>query len=433
MSSTETPVRGGDVVDAYLAGAPVEDVMQQSYRWSERDTLETDPGSDAPIGEVAGGDYAAVADSEIWRVGDGRRAAQQVVPDPDRLAAMRRVASRVVDLQDDAALVDAMTEAELAEARSQARQLREQRRAHQAQMQRFDLDEEQAAAAHEQELRRRERQLAEAVAGAKERHRKAADPTHRLGMLAHLALWLPVAALVPGLLSIVLGASNAATELSRLSPATGVVNWLMEPMFSLGVLVILVAQWLGAVPSALHSLKDAAGAAGLGAKLRAAAGNGFFVMELALFALTVVLQVGIHYVGPGAATGTGPLVWFFVPLGLLISMALVPATATRLNAALATALREAENTLVPAPAELHGKNREHAAETPGGKPVHATVREPARRTKDEARAVFFAAVERGEIDPATDSVNEVAKALGTRWGNAREFIDHWRRTRSTAA
>lgn len=442
---------GGDVVDAYLTTDDTPEASMPPYHWTSEDMLATDPDGFAAIGEVSAGDYDLAADSDVWRVGDGRHANRRVVPDPDKLAAMRRVASRVVEMQDDGVLVEAMTEDELSEARGLARQLRETHRGHRFTMATHELAEQQAEAEHEATLRRKDRQLRENLADAQERHRKATDPSHRLVLLAKLAQWLPLGALVPGAASIALGAANAKVQLDRLSPDTTWFNWLIEPMFSVGVLVILVAQWLGAVPSALHSLKAAGETTGGPvAKLKAALSNGFFLMEMLLFVATVVLQVGIHYIGPGSSPGTdaGPLVWLFVPLGLLISMALVPATANRLNAALADAVKQARENLdaTGEPAgenpeaarfstvsDLRGKNLPEPGENPGENGSRPRVREPEKRTKQEAREAFFTMAERGEINPATQSVNDIAKALRTRWGNANEFIAEWRRHHHPAA
>lgn len=441
------PATTGDE-ETYVPESVTDDETPQmaSYRWTDDDRLVTDAGGIDPIREVSPGDYDLAADSDIWKAGSGRAGRRAVVPDPDKLAAIRRVSSRVVDMQEDDALIEAMTEDEFAESRGLARALRENRRTHEFDMARFELDEEKAEAKHAASMRQKARQLRESIADAKERHRQASDPTHRLVLLSRLARWLPLAALLPGLASVAIGLDNAGSRLGVISPATQLVNYAFEPMFSIGVLVILVAQWLGAVPSALHSIKEAGAAPGLFAKIRAAASNGFFMMELLLFALTVVLQVGIHYVGPHAETGLAPLVWMFVPLGLLISMALVPAVASRLNAALADAVAEAEKALHN-PADSRAENREKPVlstdpdlhrKNPGKgdgegrgepveKPAGKKVNNPARYgSKQRARAEFFRLVQAGELDPQTETVNGIAKRLGVRWDYANTFITDWR-------
>ncbi|MBQ0924607.1 hypothetical protein [Saccharopolyspora endophytica] len=423
---------GGDVIDAYLTSNDTsEGSGMQGYHWTTENQLETDPAGIDPVAEVSPGDYDTAADSDIWATGTGRRGTRSAIPDPDRLAAIRRVADRVVSMQDDDVLIEAMTEDELAEARALGRRRREARRGHEHDMLTADLAEEQEAAKHEQAMRQRHRQAQERIAEARERQHRATDPSYRLVLLNRLRTWLPLAALLPGLASVVLGTVNAGSRLNVISPDTRLVNWLIEPMFSVGVLVILMAQWFGAVPSALHSLKQAGQVHGLGAKLRAAAGNGFFLMELLLFVATLVLQIGIHYIGPDPAGDIGPLVWLFVPLGLLISMALVPAVSTRLTAAFAGEVAAAENRLttrdetpgetgfstVP---ELH---REKDGETSPVKPEN-----PSRYgSKTRAREQFWQMVNTGALDPATEKVNAIAKRLNTRWENAREFVDDWRK------
>ncbi|MBQ0928830.1 hypothetical protein [Saccharopolyspora endophytica] len=422
---------GGDVIDAYLTSNDTgEGSGMQSYHWTAENQLETDPAGITPLADVSPGDYDEAAKSDIWTTGTGRHVTRAAIPNPDRLAAIRRVADRVVSMQDDDVLIEAMTEDELAEARALGRQRREARRGHEHDMLTADLAEEQEAAKHEQAMRTRHRQAQERIAEAKERQQRATDPSYRLVLLNRLRTWLPLAALLPGLASVVLGTLNAGSRLNVISPDTRLVNWLIEPMFSVGVLVILVAQWLGAVPSALHSLKQAGQAHGIGAKLKAAAANGFFLMELLLFFATVVLQIGIHYIGPDPASDIGPLVWLFVPLGLLISMALVPAVSTRLTAAFVGEVAAAENRLTT-PTETRDEtgfstgsdlHREKAGETSPGKPEN-----PARYgSKTRAREEFWQLVTTGDLDPATEKVNAIAKRLNTRWENAREFVAEWR-------
>lgn len=392
------------------------------YSWTDDGRLQTDPEGFAPIDEVSPGDYELAADSEVWAT--GRRGERAVVPDPDKLAAMRRVASRVVAMQGDEALIEAMTEDEIAQARGQARALRDQRRAHRVQLAEAELAEEQAHAAHQRRMRQRDRELAEAVADARWRHRQASDPTHRLVTLSRLSRWLPAAALLPGIASIVLGASNAATQLNRISPDTQLVNWLLEPMISSGVVIILIAQWMGAVPSALHSLKQARRAEGVGGKLRSIVGNGFLALELLLFVLTVLLQVGIHYVGPGADHSLAPLVWAIVPLGLLISMALVPGTSNRLTAALDQAVAASAGHLESTPPTGHTDRAQvgglmqvsaGASTLQSTPPVQVDsnrgAADPDREAFDEAYARLTEAVQEDWTDPATGRPVDPTSAL----------------------
>lgn len=429
---------GGDVIDAYLTSNDTgKGSGMQSYHWTAENHLETDPEGIEPVADVSPGDYDTAADSDIWATGTGRRATRAAIPDPDRLAAIRRVADRVVSMQDDDVLIEAMTEDELAEARALGRQRREARRGHEHDMLTADLAEEQAAAEHERAMRTRHRQAQQRIAEARERQQQATDPSYRLVLLNRLRTWLPLAALLPGLASVVLGTLNAGSRLNVISPDTRLVNWLIEPMFSVGVLVILVAQWLGAVPSALHSLKQAGQAQGIGAKLRAAASNGFFLMELLLFVATVVLQIGIHYIGPDPASDIGPLVWLFVPLGLLISMALVPAVSTRLTAAFIGEVTAAENRLNN-PTETRAETGFstgtdlHREKAGVASPVKAE--NPARYgSKTRAREEFWQLVNTGDLDPATEKVNAIAKRLNTRWENAREFVAEWREHAERAA
>ena len=184
-----SPERGGDVLDPYLTenDMPDADAQLRPYRWTDQGGLETDPDGIAPVAGVSPGDYESVRDSAVWnRPGAGRKSESEPVPDPDQLAAMRRVAGQVVAMQDDEALLGAMTEAELAAAREQARQLRERERAHDRTMREFDLAEAEAEAEHARRMRNNDRQLRQAYTAARQRQQQVQDPTHRLVLLSRL-------------------------------------------------------------------------------------------------------------------------------------------------------------------------------------------------------------------------------------------------------
>jgi len=203
-----------------------------------------------------------------------------------------------------------------------------------------------------------------------------------------------------------------------------------------------VAQWLGAVPSALHALKDAAGRDTVGGRIRGVLGNGFVALELLLFALTCVLQVGVHYVGNAAEGGLAPLVWSFVPLGLLISMGLVPAVASRLSAALAAAVQAADQagTQHPTSPRRQGVRSGGPAQVSGGESTPAggvddepaeAISGPDQRTDEEAFAELRQAVQSGRLDPKTsrpvdpDSASSIQRTLKVGRTRSRELRERW--------
>ncbi|MER7011519.1 hypothetical protein ABT324_08845 [Saccharopolyspora sp. NPDC000359] len=418
-----TRQQGGDVVDAYLSHDDSAENETQPYRWTSQDTLETDPHGFPPVA-------AEVDDVALWPTVRDRkgRVVRSYRPDPAAVqTAVTR--SRAMQAYDIAELAEAPSHEEIAEVIAQGARQRADRRALIEARHRHQIRQGYAQIDHEAAAADAERQHANDVRQAQRRQARATDPTSLLVRLAWAEKWLPALAMVPAAFAVAAGAVNVFTELQRINPATWLVNWAVEPLFTLPLVVILLAQMLGALPKPDFSR-------GVGAAFRA---NRYVGMEVALTAVAIVLNVVPHWLPDHH--WTGDLVWLVVPAGLAFSAYLVPRLVTDIRQALrewsAEASRGGENRGFSTVSDLRGKNpakaSENDTETPRENPSQRPIREPEKRTKPEAREAFFAMVERGEIDPENDSVNTVAKKLGTRWGNASEFLAEWRDATTSAA
>lgn len=396
---TETP-RGGDVIDAYLL--PDEESEMQPYRWTERDTLETDPAGFAPIEDDEQLDPVRVEEERrIW----GQSLAGDRAPNPGALDAAVRRARQAVALQDDPALLEAKSPEDLQADLAQQRAHRDADRSYQDRVYRDRLAELDAARAHERSLSAQRRKRDQRVATAEFRREKVLDPTNTLVLLNWALRLVPWLALVPAVFAVVVGAVNVWSELDRINPATAWVNWAVEPLFTWPLAVILIAQILGAVPKPDLS----SGARGLTA-------NPYVRLELILVTAGVALNVGLHFVPSGSPLGGA--VWLFVPAGFAFSGYLIPRLITDIRAAIAEWSENVDDT----GSHQHGKKPTKITENRGETTELGVVREPGQRSKAQAREEFFRAVEAGEIDPATQSINDIAKQIGTRWGNAKEFV-----------
>ncbi|MEV0698611.1 hypothetical protein AB0I53_11940 [Saccharopolyspora sp. NPDC050389] len=414
---------GGDVVDAYLTNDEHPEADMQPYRWTSQDTLETDPHGIPPVA-------AEIDDAALWPTVRDRkgRVVRSYRPDPAAVqTAVTR--SRAMRRYDVAELAEAPSHDEIAEVIAQGARQRSDGRALDDARHRHEIDQAYAQIDHDAQVADDERQHDNDVRQAQRRQARATDPTSLLVRLAWAEKWLPVLAMVPAAFALAAGAVNVFNELQRINPETRLVNWAVEPLFTLPLVVILLAQMLGALPKPDFSR-------GVGAALRT---NRYVGMEVGLTAMAIVLNVVPHWLPKDH--WTGDLVWLVVPAGLGFSAYLVPRLVTDIRQALrewsAETSRAGEKRGFSIVSDLHGKNPEtpgeNVAENPSETASRRTVREPEKRTKQEARETFFAKVERGEIDPENDSVNTVAKKLGTRWGNANDFLAEWRDVTASAA
>lgn len=345
-------------------------------------------------------------------------------PDPDALEKAVDRARRTVQLQNDDALRLAKTPSDIAADLDAERVKRDLRRE-------LDLERSKAAikaardtADHERDMRRLRMQAAARVARSRERAQQAADPSTDVVRLDRGRWIAPAIAMVPGVLAIIGGAINVGSELTRLFPHTPVVPWIVEPVLTLGIVAIMYMQWIGAAPTVTS-----------GAKSR----SPYVLAEVVLFVLTAGLAVGLHYVpGPdGQATSSGALFWLVIPVGLAMSMYLVPklradaterflAAAERADEVLRKLADEAWDELRPTPSDLHGTNSGEGAGTNAnegsGTNANALVPDPDRESLDSIRARLRALVEAGEVDPNTVSVNAARGALGVRRERAEEAL-----------
>src|SRR5690606_23510747 len=102
-------------------------------------------------------------------------------------------------------------------------------------------------AEHEARLAEARRRRENRATAALERRDRALDPTSRIVRLAAAERFVPWIAVLPAALAAVLGAVNVGVCLDALSPGTQVINWLVEPLLTIPVIAILVAQILGAI------------------------------------------------------------------------------------------------------------------------------------------------------------------------------------------
>ncbi|MCI2423964.1 hypothetical protein MOQ72_41855 [Saccharopolyspora sp. K220] len=416
---------GGDVVDAYLAtndDSPERDM--QSYRWTSENTLETDPHGIPPIETAT---EVEVDDVELWPVVRDRKgkAVRSYRPDPAAVeAAVRR--SRAMRRYDVGELAEAPSHDEIAEVIAQGARHRGERRALADARHQHELSQERAQIEHDAKVADAERQHDNDVRAAQRRRERATDPTTTLVRLTWAEKWLPGLGLVPAVFAVAAGAVNVFTELGRINPETWLVNWAVEPLFTWPLLVILLAQMLGALPKPDFSR-------GASAAFRT---NRYVGMEVGLTLMAIVLNVVLHWLPAGH--WTGDLVWLVVPAGLAFSAYLVPRLVTDIR----QALREWSDETTGG-VEKPGANQGFSTacdlhrEKPQGRfsgEAENRPDNPARYgSKDRARDEFWRLVNTGELDPATETVNAIAKRLNTRWENARDFVTEWRDDAASAA
>jgi hypothetical protein len=365
--------------DAVLAANGIEPIPAPAAR-------ETLPAP-APVADETGADVDPEADSYLWpSVVDakGRNTGELARPNPEAArAAMRRAAA--VSAADIATLAGAISEPEARDIIAQAAGQRSVERdlgAGVAKL-RAQLAAEGARrqAEHEARMAEARRRRENRAAAALERRDRALDPTTRVVRLAAAERWVPWIATVPAVLAAGLGAVNVGVSLDVLSPSTQLINWMVEPLLTLPIIAILIAQILGAVGEG-----DA---------------NPYRRLERALVFVALVLNVGLHVAVDGLTPAA--FVWAIVPAGLAISANLVPRLISHTRLALAKASIEPITTATPEAFRVAAGTPvqvDSAWTAPG--PVQVNAGDTGEsRTDAEVLADLAEAVRNRTIDPGT--------------------------------
>lgn len=357
------------------------------------------------------------ADSHLWpALADekGRATGELARPNPEAMrVAMKRAAETSAD--DVAVLAEAISEPEARDIIDLAVELRgvERELGGKVTRRRLELASESARKqaehdAHMADVRRRRENR---TAAALERRDRALDPTSRIVRLAAAERIIPWIAVLPAALAAVLGAVNVGVQLDALSPGTHVINWLVEPLITLPIIAILIAQILGAV--------------GAGDK------NPYQGLEWTLVVVAVALNVGLHALVDGGFTAAAA-VWVIVPGGFAISVHLVPKLIGVVRDALADA--SVETIAVPKRAFATTANRaESTWTTPEPSQVSAEST-PELRSEDDAFAKFTVALQDGRLDPQTDqpmdptSAESIRRTIGVGKANGRVLRDFYKAT-----
>lgn len=353
--------------------------------------------------------------SEVWQKG------QALAPAAARVAfeQAREMAELLEEYSED--IESALSPEDLAKDDAARRKIRDARRERETERELDEVKADAARARHEQKIREARQRQAEELATMQLAVVRETNPAHNLAKL-NLARWLaPTIALTPAAFAAVAEAVNVGTAMHKLSPNTGVINWSLGPLFTVPLIAIMVAQLLGAVPM-------------LGRGERGKR-NRFVTIELALFAVTVVMNVGPHLLAGDSIESAIP--WLSVPAGFALSMYLVPALRDYLNNEFVSAAEAAKEWLAdssgtnadevrPTPSDLHGTNSGEGAGTNAnegsGTNANEVVPDPDRESLDSIRARLRALVEAGEVDPNTVSVNAARGALGVRRERAEEAL-----------
>lgn len=423
-----TRERGGDIPDPYLQTeekTPVtsNDAEQPPYSWTEDGQLQTNPEGVWPIRRVV--DDLTVWPHETNRRGEITRTGR---PEPDAVAqAQRRAeAMRAFDLD---LIAETPSHEEIARTTAQRAAHREARRSLEDYRTRALLEQERRDVDHEVALRERRRRRENAAEDAVDRQQYAQDPTRELVRLAVAERWLPLLGLVPAVMAIIIGAVNVYAELTRINPDTWLVNALVEPLFSLPLVTILLAQVLGALPR--PDLSE-----GLGHAVRT---NRYVGMEIVLAGVAVALNVVPHWLPPGH--WAGGLVWLVVPAGLTFSAYLVPRLVTDIRRALAEWSTPTES--VP----TGGVDEPRLSQVSGGEsgltgevdstPTEVVIPDPDRETLAEAYRRLERAVAERWVNPRSrrgavinpGSAQSIRDTLGVSQERSRELRDEWQRRR----
>ena len=360
------------------------------------------------------------------------------MPDPDALEKAVDRAKRTVALQDVGELVRAKSPQDIAADLEAERELRDLERARKLKQRQAEIAEAEARDAHDQRMRELARQAQEAAADASATADALTNPHHEVVRLHRARRWVPALAAVPAVFALIAGAVNVGSQLHRLFPHTPLVAWVIDPIITLAIVAIGAAHLYDVVRP-----RNAASDARIP--------NPFRRVEVFLFVLTSVAAVALHYPdGPGpdgqGADDASPLIWLSIPIGLGVSLWLVPQLrgvfTDRLREARAEARRyDAERARERAgktsseeglhtPSDLHEKNlseevqrTSRSSQKKGRRAtVSATIPEPNRKTVSDHRKTLRALVEAGEIDPRTVSVNAAKNALACHWSTARDLL-----------
>lgn len=365
---------------------------------------EDDPDADMHL-------WPALADEK------GRATGELARPNPEAMrVAMKRAAATSAD--DVAVLAEAISEPEARNIIDLAVELRgvERELGGKVTRRRLELASESARkqAEHEARMADVRRRRENSTAAALERRARALDPTSRIVRLAAAERIIPWIAVLPAALAAVLGAVNVGVQLDALSPGTHVINWLVEPLITLPIIAILIAQILGAV-----------GAGGAGDK------NPYQGLEWGLVVAAVGLNVGLHALVDGRFTAAAA-VWAIVPGGFAISAHLVPKLIGGVREALADA--SVETIAVPTRAFATTANRSESTWTTPEPSQVSAESTPELRTEDDAFAKFTAALQDGRIDPQTDqpmdptSAESIRRTIGVGKANGRVLRDFYKAT-----
>ncbi|PRY53528.1 hypothetical protein [Glycomyces artemisiae] len=336
------------------------------------------------------------ADAHLWPVmvdEKGRPTTETAMPNPVAMRLARRRAEATSEADVDA-LAEAISEPEAREIIHRAADLRGFERDLDAKVarRRAELASRGARlqAEHEASVADARRRQENRLLAALERQDRALDPTTAIVRLAAAERWVPMIAILPAVLAAVLGAVNVGVSLDHLSPSTHVINWLLEPLLTLPVIAILLAQVLGAI--------------GDGDK------NPFRNLEYGLIVVALFLNVGLHVAVDGLTPAAA--VWAIVPAGLAISASLVPKLIRSLRQALADAVVEppaaAQKAFRTAPAAVAA-----GAEYTRTEGVLDQVT-PESRSDEELVVELAEAVRDGRIDPQTGRAVNPASAESIR-------------------
>ena len=341
------------------------------------------------------------------------------MPDPEALAAAVDRAERVVKLQDLDVLAKAKSDEDVRHDLAAARVLRTLERERELEQQKETIAEARARDAHERRLRELGRRAEQRAAEAGLEAAAVSNPHTEVVRLPRARRWVPLLAAVPAVFSLIAGAVNVGAELTRIFPGTPLIAWVVDPIITLAIVAIMFAHLYGAAKATNGK-------------------NPYLAVEVLLFVLTSAAAVGLHYVdGPtpeAKGSGDGALIWLFVPIGLGVSLWLVPKLRSNLTARLVEAHAEAQRhdrdkareEVRPTVSDLHGKNPDTPSSRTARKKrreeVTATIPAPPRTSLESHRATLRDLASRGEIDPATTPVNTVAKRLGCRWERARDLL-----------
>lgn len=423
---------GGDIVDAYLPDpetseestvpdpdTTAEDQVEPAYRWGgpEGKNLVTNPKGITPIADVDDSDIWPTTEQRErgWWFRKGKAIIRRHRPEPAALEAATRRA-REVSAYDLSLIAQTPGHEEIQERIEAERKHRDDWAALDEREHQDLIDQEDAQRKHNAGLKEQHRQRENATVAALQRQAEILDPTTQLIRLDKASKYLPWLALVPAALAVAAGAVNVGTKLAEISPSTTLVGWMVEPLFTIPVVVILIAQIAGALPrpdlsnGIREAVKD----------------NRYFGFELFLLAVAVFLNSGTH-----ALTGhfVAAAVWLTVPAGLGLSAYLVPKIVNDLRQALAewtnentnepTVLQARNTRLDVFPATVPSQVNDDAEQAAG-----ELEQDPFRRLLDAVRNSRIDPQRNRPIDPTSGA--SIARVLKVRREVAIELRDRYK-------